>query len=423
MYVKSTPINHNGIASTEIKIYRKWGGTWYDTRAQAWADKDNFDASSNLTLDYTERRNMQKGVVSYKKYKNTAYYCYHSRRDYASNLYQLLWSGGHYRVETTPITIGEGWGSATFTDVISPCFSSNTSVMGIYNSSVVNNLANRARAEAMVKSLDQKLDLAELLVDLPETVKLIAGTSIRLIKAYKAVRKGNLKEAFGLLGVTPKLLKGRTWAELWLELQYGWLPLVNDIYGGVQLANSLMKNNGNPQFVVTRRLKDTLSPGPVAGSIYWTKYEMSVKAFCSVEVKYRLKIRDANLAFLSSVGLINPAYIAWIAMPYSFVIDWMFPVSTWLQAMTAPFGIDFVTGYQTTRRWADFAVIGYDKRPYFAGTPLENRGYALARKSAAEMSRQAFTSWPGFLPYYRFPFSSDQRIASAIALIVSSGRH
>lgn len=52
-----------------------------------------------------------------------------------------------------------------------------------------------------------------------------------------------------------------------------------------------------------------------------------------------INLVNPQAAYLAEFGLENPARLAWDLLPYSFVLDWAFPIGTWLDMQTALCGL------------------------------------------------------------------------------------
>lgn len=150
---------------------------------------------------------------------------------------------------------------------------------------------------------------------------MIGDAAIRIAKAWKFARRGRFDRAAIALTDNGKLrpMKKVT-ANNWLELQYGWLPLLQDAHDGAQfLAHQMSVPLEHRVRVRHRRLLTpkigactcSVARGAIAGQII-------------------AKLREKDVITLS--GLTDPASVLWEVMPYSFVIDWFIPVGNYLAA-------------------------------------------------------------------------------------------
>lgn len=173
---------------------------------------------------------------------------------------------------------------------------------------------------------DGEFDMGVFLVELPQAAKMIANAAYRLERAYHFARRGNFREAERYLISGYRSVLGRSRkldaARSWLELQYGWKPLLSDAFHGAQqLAH--MANEPFRNVVRTSRMVYEAPPAPPTGvkpksGLYFTR--KSLKAI----------VKEVNVPKLT--GLTNPETMAWEKLPFSFVADWFLPIGDYLQA-------------------------------------------------------------------------------------------
>jgi len=183
-----------------------------------------------------------------------------------------------------------------------------------------------------------------------QSVNMISQDAARVLRALNALRRGNVLEAARILGLSWKRGRYGSLADLWLELQYGWKPLLNSIHdnasllgkGGL-LAGSSVKSSAQRQTsyeYTDVRGRDTIS----------------VKCHGGVRTAYSAWVRYPGIVRADTLGLINPAEVAWELVPFSFVVDWFIPVGNVLQSLTATAGLEMASGYTSVRSQTDFHV-------------------------------------------------------------------
>jgi len=166
-----------------------------------------------------------------------------------------------------------------------------------------------------------------------ETISMFATNAARIAQALRALRKGNIAAAAKHLGVPSKqssksfakaLNDGRqSFANGWLELQYGWLPLLKDIHAG---AETLARSQVNlPQ---KRRFS-------ASGSAKFKAVMNGTQGFKFdgeriVRKRYTVVLRE-EYSPVASLGLLDPEVVAWELTPFSFVADWFIPIGTFLE--------------------------------------------------------------------------------------------
>jgi len=206
------------------------------------------------------------------------------------------------------------------------------------------NTANKQRAEvqALLALKDQKVNLGVAFATAQQTADLVGDGARKIAKLVERLRKAR-KWDFrrlansGVRGIPNSLL----------ENQFGWVPTLKDVNGSVEA----LKRTVPEQFLVTvfgksaqtTRIDDVLSPGTVLQRRVTGEEETS----CRVRLDYT---PDNGLFIqLSSLGITNPAVVAWELVPYSFVVDWFLPIGSWLDSLDAAVGYNFRGGSYTYR--------------------------------------------------------------------------
>jgi hypothetical protein len=251
-----------------------------------------------------------------------------------------------------------------------------------------------------------------------QTLRMIGDTAIKIAKSLHHLRKGDLA------GTARSLLEGTTRAphkpykemkpfkatsermsSHWLELQYGWLPLVKDAEAGAEfLAHKLsVPAQQTYRMSVRRELRSSvttnLNPGVnVIGRSTRT------------QTKFVKLIVSENPSLMASLGLTRPELVAWELMPFSFVADWFIPIGSYLEARAI---VSTVVG-----KW-----VVSDK---YVGVrhPITETGGAFAPKSSAYFRQshiiRTVTAAPDIpMPEFK-PLSkvaSWQHCANAVALL------
>lgn len=431
MFTYAPRVNGNGSLTTSRQLTARNGATKSPSLAAALAAAYTMNRFGTGPAGQTIRNFCQNGVISYKKYKKTSYSAFYYSRFTDGRIITINQDGGpffQYNSYNHAVGLGYvGFHSTGFDDNLHVLdhTGTNSSVQAVYNRVVALNLKNRAVSECRQKAAQVKLDLSEALVGLPESVIMVAQRTKQVLNAYLFLRKGRWKEAVASLGLSPsrwhKTLGQRSMQQAWLELQYGWLPLLSDIHGGIQVANDILSNAQHHSYA-KRQLTNTLwTYGLTSGGpSQFLSPQIKTEGYTSVDVRYNFRVSNTNLAFLNSLGVLNPLYTVWVALPFSFVVDWFLPVGDWLQSLSSTLGLQFIDGYITQRSWGSAEVtatsINVPNKKLEFGTTTATAG--LCR-----ITRDALTVWPWPVPYIRFPFSSDVRVANAIALISTSRKH
>lgn len=160
--------------------------------------------------------------------------------------------------------------------------------------------------------LDLSIDLAES----HQTVQMF-----KAISKLESYTKGLQRFVKGKYGALTSL------ADYWLQYQYGWRPLVQDVFDTVDLlqkrAVQLQRFKGS----VTRPLRDFTQTDQIINGFNVPVFN-KVKGKEGCKIVIVLTVPDWDLAKFTSL---NPVSIAWELLPYSFVADWFFDIGSMLR--------------------------------------------------------------------------------------------
>jgi hypothetical protein len=192
---------------------------------------------------------------------------------------------------------------------------------------------------SMVKELANKLrggsdfDASVFLGTGFQSLRTITNASVRIANALLAVRKGRMTEAAALLtgkSVGPKNRPVKTqlaMSQAWLELRYGWMPLVQDIYDSGQFLSNLLQDPFIFKTSVQRRwpMLPPATSGTGTTATSWSSWNAG-------EYYRIIGYFKENPSNIYKLGLNNPLNLAWELLPWSFVVDWAIPIGDYLHA-------------------------------------------------------------------------------------------
>lgn len=236
---------------------------------------------------------------------------------------------------------------------------------------------------------------------------------VNLVEARRAAEMINHR-AFALLTIATKFKRAvrsrqarsiKTYASLWLEYSFGWLPLISDIYNA---ADVLQRPFPNGRVSARSRVNDKAAwRGPVPSREYYNATR-SVR----VSVGAHVSVSNPNLWKLNQLGLVNPASVAWELVPWSFVVDWFTSAGAVIASYT-----DLV-GLQLDRAWT--TTVSVTDASYMWIEP-DGSLYDYFTSHRTQMDRQASIAGPTLLvkPFTGF---SLKRGANALALAVQQLR-
>lgn len=311
----------------------------------------------------------------------------------------------------------------------------STSVKVLTSSS----LNNQAYAEARLKLKESDFNAGVALAESKRTLDLLSVSVITLLRAIAYAMNGHWSKAGAVIGIpgwkdvprTYTTSGGRTTrnpvrfnsrafaaatANRWLEYQYGWKPLFSDLYALQQNLKDGFRSN-DQTFRIVRQIKRGLPKEQVLGldTAYYEKTLMEGVHEEIIKVVYFQKLGNAHLNTISEYGLTNPALIAWELVPFSFVLDWLLPIGTFLESLTVASPFNFTAGYSDHIIHWDLKV-ELDVR---VGTSTGTKPAYTYKGFAFE--RRVHKAWALPMPYMKSPFSSTH-ILNAIALMISTRR-
>lgn len=202
--------------------------------------------------------------------------------------------------------------------------------------------------------------------EMPKALKMIGDSALKLRRGLLHAALGNWRGVIRNLGrptdVATKTIskafigyrEGQlTLSGLWLELQYGWRPLLGDLEAGSAfIAEQLVGGAA----ALSRRVCGTRNIHSEANysstNVMYYRHKVTVT---------RLRYVITNLEASPVTGLPSLASVAavpWELLPYSFVCDWVVPISDYLAALRTASDLKgtVVRSCKQTTTFSDVAV-------------------------------------------------------------------
>lgn len=204
-------------------------------------------------------------------------------------------------------------------------------------------MIDQALIKARLKMKRGDLNLGVAFAERNKTAQLLGDTASRLAKAYRALRKGDLKRVGRELGIAKPNLRQPTIPRKWLELQYGWKPLLSDVYGSVDALARRHAHDWRVTGIGSVReaidVRDRQYPyGDADPKALVTAGIGSATGYRGCYVRIDAVPENDLLLALASLGVTNPLLIAWELVPFSFVVDWALPIGAYLESLDAMLG-------------------------------------------------------------------------------------
>lgn len=201
-----------------------------------------------------------------------------------------------------------------------PVFTANDQIK------LVNQLSER------IKGSD--FDLSVFLGEGHQTLRLIGDTAILLARSYSLLKKGDVVAAARTLGHSVKsvnVTKRATVGSLWLQMIYGWMPLLQDMKAGAEQFAHLTDPSipfGNR--LVVKRLVDfdrELFRENLAG-----KNSDAFSTTVNQTSRQIIAYLTERPGIWQMSGILDPENVAWELTPASFIVDMFIPFGDYLRA-------------------------------------------------------------------------------------------
>lgn len=284
----------------------------------------------------------------------------------------------------------------------------------------ITNLRNAAIIKARLAIKNQNVNLGVAFGEASETARLIGDTATRFAKCITALRRKQFRRAMDAIGISKRtVLPRKTKAhQAWLELQYGWKPLLQDVYGS---AKALAERRSWDWYVrgegtQVERIAVSKAYEPHSTVAYRSALTTVKGIYAAKCIIYALPENELLHSF-SSLGLTNPFEVAWELVPFSFVADWFIPVGDFLSSIDALLGMQVANATVTSFHKAEYRSRGIPGRGGDNYFELESKAGWSSRKKEVYLLREVMSE----APWPTFPRIKDGRsyghMANGLALL------
>lgn len=262
-----------------------------------------------------------------------------------------------------------------------------------------------------------------------EALGMIANGATRVRLAIGSLLRRDWRGLSRHLSVDPQkcksaLLERRNASSQWLELSYGWLPLLDDVQDGAAYLgyNINIKDYGNNKLVA--RSGNAQRPIQVVEYRPVGPYDAGfTKRTSTFRLQYIIHSVRKSSTFTPSIATV--ASVAWEKLPYSFVADWFMPIGSYIQAMRTASDLKGKVIRSLSREtvWSELRF----------GSKIEFKGYwsniGGPVKDIYQFDRVISEELNPPLPYSGLNFAPSsvlscwQRAANAVALITQQKWH
>ncbi len=296
--------------------------------------------------------------------------------------------------------------------------------------------ADSIALQRLIQAAQQGINanMLQNIAQISQLSQLIFGNAKKIAQSLIQLKRGNIPAAVSTLlagqshsrwpGRRGNPSRSKSLASNWLELQYGWKPLLSDISGFMTSLGILQ----NPNDFVQRASSSgraqrnyTLDYPPGDATIGFSNHGTTRFAVeTTTRYRIRFKVEDAWKSFFAQLGFTNPINLVWEILPFSFVVDWFLPIGNYLESMSAFDGCVFLGGTKSTlTKIRGDSTIGYN-----GPSPLDSTVFvnftATQTREETRYDRSVLTNFPSpILPSFnKAGLQAGARAANAIALLV-----
>jgi hypothetical protein len=190
------------------------------------------------------------------------------------------------------------------------------------SSAEVNRLLDRMVQRVKGHSFNLGVNLGEM----SKTVSMFSQTLDSLGRSIAAVKRGNFLGAVSALGIASskrRAFKSKDVSGRWLELQYGWLPALSEAYEAGKAFEALSKGPRASLFVESFSKRISRTNAPQSDGL--VTYYLAGSRIRRLEFELY-----EEMSVYRQLGLLDPLSVLWELTPYSFVVDWAYPMGTYL---------------------------------------------------------------------------------------------
>jgi hypothetical protein len=262
-----------------------------------------------------------------------------------------------------------------------------------YDEGAIAFVLNSAIAEAKSESFDALTFAAEL-----QKTSRMVGNRVEAVFRYgrrassRATKHKNPYSAF---------------ANYWLEYRYGWRPLLMDIDNVLKQLREKARpfNEGHSEAVVDLSASDSQTESYSESNVNWSAIRTGTRTYRG----FALAVGD-----FGTVPTFQPVRTAWELIPFSFVLDWLIDVGSFLNAITPIPGVNIrASGYSVKDDVTDVLSFVHVTKPGSGYTVLSST------PSSATFTKRYYERYPSNVLLPRLHSRLNQlRILDVAALVL-----
>lgn len=244
------------------------------------------------------------------------------------------------------------------------------------------------RARMAMKRTDVNVGVA--FAERALTARLVGDTAASIARSIRFLRRGQFIRAANAVGLSKDAVHAKSVSANILAVQYGWSPLLQDIDGACSALAKLesrdwrITGKGAAKEIIRSSYRDE------SGEFF----AGDASGLFGVFVRIDAIPEQGILQSYSALGLTNPALIAWELVPFSFVVDWMLPVGSWLESLDAMLGYNEPFCSISMLKKCEWKLKGLSGRTSSRSSRTDVQSSWSASRKIVTLSRDASKSVP-----------------------------
>jgi hypothetical protein len=201
-------------------------------------------------------------------------------------------------------------------------------------------------AKLLSQIKDMNVNLAQFMAEYRQACNMFVSLAKDLWSTFRSLRSGRAFSDFVKILSSPRSSKEREIANRWLQYQYGLKPFMSDLFGICEVLTKRIQEGKYLYVRATHKERSVFSLAGQAGTGALQSWDCET----STRARARFKVQDSSLKGLAETGITNPLLLIWELIPYSFVVDWMFPVGQFLSSLDALVGVTSLSVIRGTKQ-------------------------------------------------------------------------
>jgi hypothetical protein len=287
------------------------------------------------------------------------------------------------------------------------------------NYSVPQSMHDEAIRKLYAKASSDLPNYAQAIAERNKSKASIADSILKLCSLLLAIKRGNLRKAADIVGLND----AKTLASNVLLFQYGVRPLMMDIAGAVDDLNSVASQETTVKLTGTSKLKLQRVVANVNGlQNIISGYTINESDDILVRYTVYAKVKTDPYTKLAVRGLTNISSLVWELLPWSFIIDWIFNIGSFLATKDALANYNYIDAHYTivrkTVRSASLRL-GLQRKDAFGDNGSYSSSASAIARVTTNVERYPLTVLPALPgPVYKNRVNLEKSL-NAIALLVT----